>query len=176
MRKKGKLRRSDYVLIAALPCLITSIALLHTLLNMLYTATESNIAPREDSSNAVRLTCAIELLWISIYSVKASFLAQFKLHKPPFAYVSSHLTRVYWLAIALNSFGFILTMTIPVVLCPGACKFNCLMSCASLISAVRCQYINGRNTRSWETALTAIDIVTDISGTHYYNKFRTSRN
>lgn len=129
MWKKGRLRKSDYFLIFALPCIFAGVALLQTSLDTLY-AFESRLALGEEGradprgSTAARLASAIELLWIGIYSVKASFLAQFKFYKPPFAYVSVLLTRLYWVIVAVCGLGFLFTLTVPIVLCPSSCKSN----------------------------------------------------
>jgi hypothetical protein len=129
MWKKGRLRRSDYFLLVALPSLFAGVALLQTSLDTLQ-AVESSfeggvVSLTQNTSAAARITAAIELLWICVYSVKASFLAQFRFHKPPFAYVSIHLTRLYWAIVVISGFGFAFTLTVPIILCPTSCTLNC---------------------------------------------------
>ncbi|OAL53848.1 hypothetical protein IQ07DRAFT_482360, partial [Pyrenochaeta sp. DS3sAY3a] len=83
----------------------------------------------------------------SIYSVKASFFAQFKFYKPPYSYVSPHLTRYYWTAICMCGLAFAFTLIVVTVLCPNANG---------------CRYFALHNTIVWETVLTVLDIVIDL--------------
>lgn len=124
-RKKGGLRMSDYFLLMSLPSLFAGAALLHSTLDELYTYWPMGVRTSSqpiDQSTAVtsRLTSAIELLWVTIYCVKASFFAQFKFHRPPYAYVSPSLTRYYWAATSICGCAFVVTLVIPIVLCPNA--------------------------------------------------------
>ncbi|KAF2830318.1 hypothetical protein CC86DRAFT_284478 [Ophiobolus disseminans] len=136
---------------AALPSLFAGTALLHTGLEALYTI-ESNGSfvdrSKGNSSKDAQLISAIELLWISIYCVKASFLAQLRFHKLPFAYVSVHLTRLYWVVVGICGTGLTFTLAVPIALCP---------------TSSQCHYIHAHNTIAWETALTVIDIILDVS-------------
>ncbi|KAF1967690.1 hypothetical protein BU23DRAFT_482844 [Bimuria novae-zelandiae CBS 107.79] len=89
----------------------------------------------------------MELIWVAIYCVKFCYLAQFKFYKPPYAYVNATLTAYYWVAVGCCSVGFVFTIIQPIVLCRMPDK---------------CAYTDGSNTRPWEFAITAIDIVTDV--------------
>lgn len=122
MWKKGRLRKSDYCLIAALPFLFAGAGLLQSSLDQLYAHSPVTIskASGQLTSAGPRLTLAIEMLWVAIYSVKASFFAQFKFHKPPYAYVSPRLTRYYWVAISLCVSTFLFTVIVSAVLCPSS--------------------------------------------------------
>jgi hypothetical protein len=125
MWRKGRLRKSDYFLMVSLPCLLAGVALLHSCIDTIYMlefvhgAGEAILT--RDTGTAARLTAAIELLWLSIYSVKASSLAQFRFHKPLFAYVSIHLTRLFWVVVALCCLGLLFTSAVPIALCPTSC-------------------------------------------------------
>ena len=66
----------------------------------------------------------MELLWVTIYCVKASFLAQFKFHKLPIAYVSPRLTRYHWIVIGICALAFLLALVVPVFLCHRAGMYN----------------------------------------------------
>lgn len=127
MWKKGRFRKSDYFLILAAPSLLTAAGILHSCLDLLYTESPQGDLPtqmaiRGQSHATPRLTGAVELLWVVIYSVKASFFAQFKFYKPPYSYVSPHLTRYYWTAIAICGLAFVFTLIVVIVLCPNASK------------------------------------------------------
>ncbi|CAO2655690.1 Nn.00g044930.m01.CDS01 [Neocucurbitaria sp. VM-36] len=152
MKKKGRLRKSDYFLIVALPSLFVGAGLLHSSLDELYarkSAPTSGNPPAFDrhTSAGPRLTLAIEMLWVTIYTVKASFFAQFKFHKPPYAYISPRLTRYYWVAISVCGATFLLTLIVSAVLCPSSAK---------------CRYFGMHNTIVWQVVLTSLDIVTDL--------------
>lgn len=122
MSTKGRLMVNDYFLVAAIPMLFAGSALLHSTLDGLYRyeyavsdADHHTQLPKTTSC----LTAAIEMLWISIYCVKFCFLAQFKFHKPPYAYISVHLTRYFWASIIICSAAFLFTIIHPIVLCPS---------------------------------------------------------
>lgn len=124
MWKKGRLRKSDYCLIATLPFLFAGAGLLQSSLDELYANWPRTIPKKpspsgQHASAGPRLTLAIEMLWVAIYSVKASFFAQFKFHKPLYAYVSPRLTRYYWVAISVCISTFVLTLVVSAVLCPS---------------------------------------------------------
>ncbi|KAF2465613.1 uncharacterized protein BDR25DRAFT_239503 [Lindgomyces ingoldianus] len=87
------------------------------------------------------------MLWTTIYCVKFCFLAQFKFHKPPYAYVSKHLTRYYWSSIGICSAAVLVTLIQPIILCPNS---------------DRCRYFRDASTVSLEMTVTALDIITDI--------------
>jgi hypothetical protein len=120
---KGRLMVSDYILIASLSILFTASGLLHSVLSTVYSidrpATYAFSAISEQKLVPLRLTAAMEMLWIAIYCVKLCFLAQFKFYKPPYAYVNVHLTRHYWATVCLCSTGFLFTLSQPIVLCPN---------------------------------------------------------
>lgn len=125
--KLGRLRRNDDFLVMALPCLLTGIVLLQSVLHELYAAHDNGDSTPKSPSNqhtygAYRFTAALELLWITIYCVKASFLAHFNFHKPPIAYVSPRLTRYHWAVISVCGLAFIFTLIVPAVLCPNESK------------------------------------------------------
>ncbi|KAH7384510.1 hypothetical protein BKA66DRAFT_79973 [Pyrenochaeta sp. MPI-SDFR-AT-0127] len=151
--KKGRLRKSDYFLIIGLPSLFAGAALLQTTLDVLYAHWPASVwvhsppVQQDGIIAAPRLTSAIELLWVAIYCVKASFFAQFKFHKPPYSYVSPSLTRYYWTAISICGLAFVFTLITPAVLCPNAAK---------------CRYFSTHNTVALEIVLTVLDIVTDL--------------
>lgn len=107
----------------ALPSLLGGVGLLQSSLDIFYdgwpTGGAGSMQPQErHTSAAPRLTAAIELLWLTIYCVKASFFAQFKFNKPLLAHVSPRLTRYYWTAVVICGAAYILTLVIPVLLCP----------------------------------------------------------
>lgn len=115
---------NDYFLVLGLALLLIGGGLLHSTLGALYSheaaADARKGTPHLGTSSAARFTGAIELLWICIYCVKFCFLAQFKFHKPPYAYISVHLTRYYWVAVGTSTVGFLFTVIQPIVLCrPG---------------------------------------------------------
>jgi hypothetical protein len=120
--KKGQLVLSEYFLIIALLALFVGTGLLHSTRDELYQLSSAepfgNTQPR--AHTAPRFTAAIELLWVTIYCVKASFLAQFKFHKPLYAYVSPRLTRYYWAAIAICGSALLFTIVVPIVVCPNS--------------------------------------------------------
>ncbi|KAF2793285.1 hypothetical protein K505DRAFT_244729 [Melanomma pulvis-pyrius CBS 109.77] len=87
------------------------------------------------------------MLWIVIYCVKFCFLAQFKFHKPPYAYVSIYLTRYYWVSIGICTAGLLFTLIQPIVLCSNSTK---------------CRYFQPSSTMGWEISVTVIDIITDL--------------
>lgn len=170
MRTKGKLRRSDYFLVVALPCLYAGCALLDSSLATLYVHVtdvpgEINISRDQPAGTSARLTSAIELLWITVYCVKASFLAQFKFHKPPYAYVSKHLTRFYWVTIGICGSSFLFTLAVPILLCRSSSELAFTLGPPfDTDSLGHCEYLRPSNTVTWEIALSIFDIVTDISG------------
>jgi hypothetical protein len=126
-----KLKRSDGVLLLALSSLFAGSALLFSTLDVLYDHGDAETRAhrgyvRQHASAASRLTSAIELLWITIYSVKGSFLLQFKFHKPPHSLVSANLTRYYWATISVCTAAFLCTLAVPPILvralvCDGIC-------------------------------------------------------
>ncbi|KAF2689898.1 hypothetical protein K458DRAFT_96349 [Lentithecium fluviatile CBS 122367] len=97
---KWRLMVNDYFLIAALPMLLAASGLLHCTFGALSIFADAELSI-PDTSATIRLTAAVELLWVTIYSVKICFLAQFKFFKPPYAYVNVHLTRYYWATVGL---------------------------------------------------------------------------
>ncbi|KAF2874263.1 hypothetical protein BDV95DRAFT_487300 [Massariosphaeria phaeospora] len=132
--------------------LYVSLGLLRSNLNFLYVhdagigvTGHTNFAGQTSGSSSI--TAAIELLWIAIYAVKFCFLAQFKFHKPPYAYVSLHLTRYYWSCIGICTAAFLFTVAQPIILCPNNGK---------------CLYFQQSDTIAWEIAVTAVDILTDL--------------
>jgi hypothetical protein len=121
MWKKGRLRKSDYFLILALPCLFTGAGLLHSSLNVLYALDVRSPHVTNPGVSSSRLTAAIELSWITIYLTKASLLTQLSFNKPPYAYVAIHLTRYYWAVVSVCSAAFVFTMVVPTITCPHSC-------------------------------------------------------
>jgi len=113
----------DYILVASLPMLFTASGLLHSVLSVVYSidnpATYTFYAISAQDMAPLRLTAAMEMLWIAIYCVKLCFLVQFKFYKPPYAYVNVHLTRYYWATVCLCTTGFLFTLSQPIVLCPS---------------------------------------------------------
>jgi hypothetical protein len=120
--KKGRLGLSEYFLIIALLSLFAGTGLLQSTRNELYAQSSADVfggtLPRVNA--APRLIAAIELLWVTIYCVKASFVAQFKFHKPLYAYVSPRLTRYYWTSVAICGSAFLFTIIVPITLCPSS--------------------------------------------------------
>ncbi|KAF2853121.1 hypothetical protein T440DRAFT_476962 [Plenodomus tracheiphilus IPT5] len=150
--EKERLRISDYFLLTALPPLLIGTALLQSIFDDLHARWPSGSdipasSLKTTSRVTSRLTTAIELLWLTIYCVKASFLAQFKFYKPLYAYVSPSLTRHYWTCIGVCAISFLLTLIVPIVLCPNSDD---------------CRYLTPRDTVAWETALGTLDIITDL--------------
>ncbi|KAF2749724.1 hypothetical protein M011DRAFT_475069 [Sporormia fimetaria CBS 119925] len=150
MSSKGRLILNDYFLVLALPALYAGAGLLQTTLVELYldeaitTASKSaEIAPSPGTTS--RFTASMALLWISIFSVKFCFLAQFKFHKPPYAYISVRLTRYYWFCVGFCTLAFGFALAQPIILCP---------------SSARCQYFGFPKNFPMEIALTTIDILT----------------
>lgn len=113
---------NDYFLVAALPLLYIGVGLLQATSTALFSfgAQTSPLGAVVPPNTARQLTAAIELLWIVIFSVKLCFLAQFKFHKPPYAYVSVRLTRYYWACITLCVIGGLYAIIQPIVLCFSA--------------------------------------------------------
>ncbi|KAF2655191.1 hypothetical protein K491DRAFT_434356 [Lophiostoma macrostomum CBS 122681] len=129
MHAKGRLMINDYFLVLALPTLYIGVGLLQSTVHVLYPLMDQRMSGAPygklvTSGTSRRFTAAIEMLWISIFSVKFCFLAQFKFHKPPYAYVSVHLTRYYWTVISLCTIGSLYAIIQPIVLCSGAGKTN----------------------------------------------------
>ncbi|KAH6633137.1 hypothetical protein C7974DRAFT_165699 [Boeremia exigua] len=116
--RKEQLKRSDVLLLLALLSFFAGSALLHSTLSALYNHGSAG-AGADRKYVAPCLTAAIELLWITIYCVKASFLIQFKFHKPPYSLVSANLTRYYWTTIILCTAAFLYTLAVPPTLCPS---------------------------------------------------------
>ena len=120
-----KLKRSDGLFLLALPSLFAGSALLFSTLDVLYdhgdaeTRAHRNYV-RQHASDASRLIAAIELLWITIYCVKGSFLLQFKFHKPPYSLVSANLTIYYWVTISVCTAAFLCTLAVPPILCQSS--------------------------------------------------------
>ncbi|KAF2260533.1 hypothetical protein CC78DRAFT_584668 [Lojkania enalia] len=149
---KGQLMVNDYFLILALPALFVAAGLLQTVLHDLYDEQAAGIwmDPNESPQPKIlapRLTASMEMLWLTIYCVKFCFLAQFKFHKPPYAYISPYFTRYYWVAIGTCGAAFLFTLIQPIVLCSNA---------------EHCRYFQSTNTGAWETTITAVDIATDL--------------
>lgn len=94
-----------------------------------------------------RLTTTIELLWLTLYLVKASFLVQSKFYKPLYAYVSPNLTRYYWASVGMCGVGFFFTLIITIVLCPHP---------------EYCRHTALQDTLPWEITLSTLDILTDL--------------
>ncbi|KAF2021077.1 hypothetical protein BU24DRAFT_416745 [Aaosphaeria arxii CBS 175.79] len=140
---KGKLMMNDYFLLVSLPALYAGAALLQSSLDGLY-AEKGHAGP---PTIAPRLTAAIDLLWISIYFVKFCFLAQFKFHKPPYAYISDSLTRHYWIVMGICVAAGLFTFVQPIVLCH---------------TIDSCRYFEGHSTVPWEIASNTLDIATDL--------------
>lgn len=119
---------NDYLLVVALPALYIGAGLLQSSLSVLYLY-EGSVLPiyraqmAQPTRAAPRLTSSIEMLWLVVYCVKFCFLAQFKFHKPPYAYVSIYLTRYYWASIGICSSALVFTLIQPIILCPNTCKF-----------------------------------------------------
>lgn len=124
MSTKGRLIFNDYFVLTALPALYIGAGLLQSSLSTLYSADYSTLpADPIFHSTAPRITGSIEMLWITIYCVKFCFIAQFKLYKPPYAYVSFHITRHYLASIGLCTASFLFTLAQPIVLCSTSGKF-----------------------------------------------------
>jgi hypothetical protein len=121
LSQKEPLKKSDYLLLLALPSLFSGSALLCSTLDALYDLSDAGSkADRNhawDATAASRLTASIELLWITIYCVKAPFLLQFKFHKPPFSLVSANLTRHYWATLGTCIASFLCTLAVLPILC-----------------------------------------------------------
>jgi hypothetical protein len=111
-REKGSLGLSEYFPIIALLSLFAGTGLLQSTRNELY-------AQLSAGAFGGTPTAAIELLWITIYCVKASFFNQFKFHKPLYAYVPHCLTCYYWITVAICGSAFPCTIIVPIVLCPN---------------------------------------------------------
>ncbi|KAF1957113.1 hypothetical protein CC80DRAFT_412196 [Byssothecium circinans] len=143
---------NDYFLVAALPILFIALGLLQSILSALFEIEKSSIfiaqvlQPRLPGTTP-RLTAAVELLWVTIYCVKFCFLAQFRFHKPPYAYVNVHLTRYYWSTIGICAAAFLITIAEPIVLCS---------------TSKNCRYADQSSNVAWETAVSVIDIITDL--------------
>jgi len=125
LSRKEKLKRSDGLLLLALPSLFAGSALLFSTLDILYDDGDVETRAhrsyvRQHARAASRLTAAIELLWIIIYCVKGSFLLQFKSHVPPYSLVSANLTKYYWVTISVCTAAFLCTLAVPPVLCPSS--------------------------------------------------------
>ncbi|PSN73485.1 hypothetical protein BS50DRAFT_187763 [Corynespora cassiicola Philippines] len=152
MLAKGHLIMNDYFIAAALPTFYLAAGLIQSNLGVLYEHNPPVLPvdqehPVSPQSAAPRLTSAIELFWTTIYCVKFCFLAQFKFHKPPYAYVSIRLTRYYFALIGICVAAFLFTLIQPIVLCSHP---------------VRCRYFEPSNTMPWEAAVTGLDIATDF--------------
>ncbi|KAF2110778.1 hypothetical protein BDV96DRAFT_583699 [Lophiotrema nucula] len=146
MSSKGRLMLNDYFLVAGLPIFFIGAGLVQSVLPFLYE--QHALATNRHAGKILRrLPAAIEMLWITIYCVKFCFLAQFKFHKPPYAYVSVHLTRYYWAVVSICSASFIVTLVQPLVLCS---------------KSETCRYFQATGTAGWEIAVTSIDILTDL--------------
>jgi hypothetical protein len=106
---------NDYLLVVALPALYIGAGLLQSSLSVLYLY-EGSVLPIDQAQMAQptravsRLKASIEMLWLVVYCVKFCFLAQFKFHKPPYAYVSVYLTRYYWASIGICSAALVFTL------------------------------------------------------------------
>jgi hypothetical protein len=125
---------NDYFLVVALPALYIGAGLLQSCFKVLLLY-ESSMwqADQEIRRAAPRLTASIEMLWITIYCVKFCFLAQFKFHKPPYAYVSIYLTRYYWASIGISAAALLFTLIQPLILCSSPGMF-CLSASSRLRS------------------------------------------
>jgi hypothetical protein len=162
---------NDYLLVSALPVLYIGAGLLQSSLSALYLY-ESSVLPidraqmTQPTRVVYRLTASIEMLWFVIYCVKFCFLAQFKFHKPPYAYISIYLTRYYWTSIGICSAALVFTMIQPIILCPNTCEIrsNAFVYRRVLTFTAKCRYFQSSSTVAWETSVTVIDIVTDLLG------------
>jgi hypothetical protein len=141
---KGRLMVNDYFLVLALPVLFIGAALLQSALSLLYQYEDMMLRGYAINPAAAspRLTAAIEMLWIAIYSVKFCFLAQFKFYKPPYTYVSVHFTRYYWVTVGICVTSFVYALIQPIV--------N--------------RYSTSADPMPMEMAVTALDIMTDLLG------------
>lgn len=102
---------------------------------------------------------------MSIYCVDFGFLAQFRYHKPPYAYISVNLTRHYWAAVGTSTVGLLFTTIQPVMLCrPGKNGFITRENVATDLSPEKCTYSRSSNSLSWEITATVLDIITDALG------------
>ncbi|CAI6326602.1 unnamed protein product [Periconia digitata] len=124
IRSKGRLMFKDYSLVLALPMLFVALGLLHNIVDALYQLEGSVLDPTHQtefraSGDPQRLTTVIELLWIVIYCVKLCFLTQFKLYRPPYAYVNANLTKFYWATTMICTGALVWTILVPVILCPN---------------------------------------------------------
>ncbi|PVI04084.1 hypothetical protein DM02DRAFT_651894 [Periconia macrospinosa] len=149
---KGRLMLKDYSLVFAIPMLFIAAGLLHTILAALYQLEDPvlDIAHQNafrTAGNTSRLTAVIELLWIVIYCVKFCFLAQFKLYRPPYAYVNAYLTKSYWVMVAICAVSLVFTIIVPIVLCPNQ---------------EHCRYAEQSGNSAWEVIVTVLDIITDL--------------
>jgi len=123
----------------------------------------------------------LEMLWSAIFSVKFAYLANFKFHKPPYKYVSGHLTRYYWFVGSFCGIGFVFTLIAQavVVLCANSdggkflsisstnLSFNVLLGHLLLIHIGRmlgkCHFSGTKTSRIFlEMLLSGLDIVADV--------------
>lgn len=118
---------SDYLLVVALPALYIGAGLLQSSLSALYLH-EGSVLPvdraqmMQPATVAPRLTASIEMLWLVVYCAKFCFLAQFKFHKPLYAYISLYLTRYFWASVGICSAALVFTLIQPIILCPNTCE------------------------------------------------------
>ncbi|KAF2200384.1 hypothetical protein GQ43DRAFT_76812 [Delitschia confertaspora ATCC 74209] len=152
----GRLMVNDYFVVLALPILFTGAGLLQSTLLGIYsyeslTGTNSHQmhgASVRDGTFTKRFIAALDMAWIAIYCVKFAFIASFKFHKPPYAYVSAHLTRYYWFIVGGCVTTFILTLVGQAVVCPGA--------------AENCPFLDSFGQTVLGMLITGLDIMTDI--------------
>ncbi|KAK7186394.1 hypothetical protein PSPO01_07351 [Paraphaeosphaeria sporulosa] len=130
---KGELMGNDYFLVAGVPILLTGFALLQSVIYQLYWTEES----LTDNTTAwSRHTDTSRRL------VAAIELIWVAIYCVKFCYLAQF--KFYKPPYAV---GFLFTLVQPIVLCTTRGK---------------CRYIDGLDTRSWEIAVTVIDIVTDV--------------
>ena len=141
LSSKEPLKKSDYLLLLALPSLFCGSALLWSTLDALYdlsdTGSKADQSRARGATATSRLTASIELLWIAIYCVKASFLLQFKFHKPPFSLVSANLTRHYWATSGTCIASFLCTLAVPPILCSSSRRRQLRCLTTTLLIMVR---------------------------------------
>lgn len=164
---KGRLVMKDYPLVLAVPVLFIALGLLQTILPAVLQMGDqfhgTDTAHSIDLSTS-RLTAIIEMLWIVIYCVKFCFLAQFKLYRPPYAYVNVNLTRCYWVMMVVCFVAFVLTIVVPAILCPNQGKYSNAVLNLALILEGNCRYIEQSGNLPWEIAVSVLDIITDLLG------------
>jgi hypothetical protein len=122
---------SDYFTLLGLPALYIATGLLQPNLDILYRQEKYFEKAAVSPGTTRMLTAVIELLWTCIFSVKFCLLAQFKFHKPPYAYISPYLTRYYWASVCICVAGYLYALAQPIIVCPtfGTHNRNRLCNC-----------------------------------------------